>query len=66
MRQLKNETINKCFSLLREYIDETTPSGKKETAVLALNQLRSITAGAEFQVEPLTCHGRPMAEASLD
>ena len=66
MSQLKNETINKCFSLLREYIDETSPSGKKETAVLALNQLRSITAGTELKVVALTCQGRPMAEASLN
>ena len=58
MRHLKNETVNTCFSLLREYIDETSLNNKKETAILALNQLHAITAGTDFQTE--TCHGRPM------
>ncbi|MCP5052003.1 MAG: hypothetical protein GY940_32845 [bacterium] len=49
MSHLKNESVNKCFSLLREYLDEAGLSNKKETAILALNQLRKVTAGAITQ-----------------
>jgi len=58
MKQLKNETVNTCVSLLREYIEKTSLNNKKETAILALNQLHTITAGTDPQTE--TCHGRPM------
>ena len=48
MTNLKNESLNKCFSLLREFIDDGSGEGnKKEIAVLALNQLQRITAGTE-------------------
>jgi len=48
MSRLKNENLNKCFSLLREFIDEASKEdNKKEIAILALNQLRRITAGSD-------------------
>ncbi|MGD2089648.1 MAG: hypothetical protein PVH61_25960 [Candidatus Aminicenantes bacterium] len=49
MSHLKKKMANKCFSLLREYIDETPLSSKKEIAVLALDQLQKITAGTDSQ-----------------
>jgi hypothetical protein len=68
MSHLKKEMANKCFSLLREYIDETPLSSKKETAVLALDQLQKITAGTGSQDTNngsttfiLACIGRPRA-----
>jgi hypothetical protein len=45
MSNLKHDSVNKCFSLLREYIDEGPGSSKQEIARLALNQLQEITAG---------------------
>lgn len=49
MKNLRNETLKKCFSLLREFIDETPgASSKKGVAILALNQLKKITAGTEI------------------
>jgi len=70
MSHLKQEMANKCFSLLREYIDEGSMSGKKETAILALNQLQKITAGTDSQDTVnndsttliLACIGRPRAD----
>lgn len=49
MSHLKKEMANKCFSLLREYIDEAPLSSKREAAVLALEQLQKITAGTHSQ-----------------
>ena len=50
MSRLKNENLNKCVSLLREFIDEaSTQNNKKEIAILALNQLQNITAGTDQQ-----------------
>ncbi len=67
MSHLKKEMANKCFSLLREYINETSLSSKKETAVLALDQLQKITAGTDSQDSTnnmtLQCLGRPRATA---
>jgi len=46
MNGLKAENMGKCFSLLREFIDEAKAlSNKKGIAVLALNHLQKITAG---------------------
>ena len=67
MSHLKKEMANKCFSLLREYIDETPLSSKKEAAVLALDQLQKITAGTYSQdsdnngstVVTLSCSCKP-------
>jgi hypothetical protein len=48
MSHLKTENLNKCVSLLREFIDGTgSPAEKKEMAVLALNHLQNITAGSD-------------------
>ena len=49
MNNLKNETLKKCFSLLREFIDETPgTNSKKGVAILALTQLKRITAGTDI------------------
>jgi len=47
MSRLKIENVNKCISLLREYIEETSLENRKEIAILALNQLQTITAGID-------------------
>jgi hypothetical protein len=48
MSHLKNENVTKCVSLLREFIEEASIQGnKKGVAILALNHLQRITAGAE-------------------
>lgn len=61
MKRLKEQNVSKCFSLLREFINETSLSSKKEMAVLALNQLQKISAGTGNQDTTSGCHGRPMA-----
>jgi hypothetical protein len=46
MSQLKTKNLKKCFSLLKEFIEETpSMNNKKGLAVMALNQLQKITAG---------------------
>ena len=46
MSYLKETNLNKCVSLLREFIAETNSRDRqKQVAVLALDQLRRITAG---------------------
>lgn len=48
MGRLKVENLNKCVSLLREFVDESSEANnKKEIAKLALEQLEKITAGTE-------------------
>ncbi len=47
MSHLKNESVNRCFSLLREYIDESPLTDKKKSAALALDQLHKVTAGSD-------------------
>jgi hypothetical protein len=48
MVRLKVENLNKCVSLLREFIDESSEANnKKGIAKLALEQLERITAGTE-------------------
>ena len=71
MSHLKEKNVKKCFSLLREYIDETPLNNKKENAILALNQLQQITAGTGSQGSSSDsnsissiCHGRPLADRS--
>lgn len=49
MSYLKNQNVNKCFSLLREYLDEGPVNTKKGAAILALDQLQKITAGTDSQ-----------------
>jgi hypothetical protein len=58
MSKLKTKNLEKCVSLLREFIDESSLHNKKGAAILALNQLQKIAAGTN----PTSgCHGRPMA-----
>ncbi len=67
MSHLKRENLKKCFSLLREYVEESTAQGnKKGTAILALNHLQKIYAGGDNPpAEPaLGCLGRPILEIS--
>jgi hypothetical protein len=62
MGYLKNENLNTCVSLLREFIDEAKGGGKKGIAILALNQLQKIAAGTT--TESLTCVSRPRADGT--
>jgi hypothetical protein len=63
MRQLKNEALRRCVSLLREFVEEPEAVGnKKEMAVLALNHLQRVIAGEELT--NLGCVGRPIADRS--
>lgn len=69
MSHLKNETVNKCFSLLRDYVEETSLNNRKHIAILALNQLQTITAGlsgdnSTLYDDPINCDGKPRAYAS--
>lgn len=69
MSHLKEETVNKCFSLLREYVEESSLDSRKEIAILALNKLQTITAGSGgdnfvLNNDPINCNGRPTAKAS--
>jgi hypothetical protein len=61
MSHLKNESLKKCVTLLREFIQES-PAGKKGTAMLALDHLQKITAGTEIPV--MTCATRPRADGT--
>ena len=46
MSRLKSENLKQCVSQLREFIEGARIAGeRKETALLALNQLQNITAG---------------------
>jgi hypothetical protein len=62
MGHLKKESIDNCFSLISEYIEQGEPHDtKRQTAALALGQLRRITAGTgtvSIQSETV-CTGRP-------
>ena len=59
MSRLKTKNLEKCFSLLREFIEETpSVNNKKGIAALALDQLRKITAGSTPE-GPEVCKPRP-------
>ncbi|NIQ67867.1 MAG: hypothetical protein GTN94_15200 [Candidatus Aminicenantes bacterium] len=46
MGRLKIENSKTCFSILREFIEDSSIKGsEKERAILALEQLQKITAG---------------------
>ena len=69
MTSLKKENVTKCFSLLQEYLEEAPRHEKKGGAVLALDQLRKITAGVGKQDVPFTtdgpvCVSKPLANGS--
>ena len=75
MSYLKNENLNQCFSLLREYLNEGPSNNKKGAAILALAQLQKITAGTVTQeaspdssapeASGLFCTGDPRLNGSL-
>jgi hypothetical protein len=70
MSHLKNENLNKCFSLLREYLEDGPSNNKKGAAILALDQLQKITAGTDAQGASLDgsqvlffgCQGKPKVD----
>ena len=56
MSQLKDENVKKCVSLLREFIEEASvQDNKKGVAILALNHLQRIKAGAEAALQSPGC-----------
>jgi len=65
MSKLKDENLQKCVSLIREFIEESSTKGnKKEIAILALNQLQRISAGSDPQYpNGPVCMDRPRADA---
>ncbi len=66
MANLKKEALNKCFSLLREFIDETSEgNNRKGVAVMALNQLERVTAGTTENANP-TCVDTPLIDGVRD
>ena len=50
MKSLKAENVEKCFNMLRQFIDKASTKDGREGAVLALNHLQKITAGADLPV----------------
>lgn len=61
MSNLKKENVSKCVSLLREFIDGAdSQNSNKGIAVLALDQLERITAGATDE-SPSACTDIPRA-----
>lgn len=66
MSHLKKENMNKCFSLLRDFIAEAEASNpQKGAAKLALNQLQKITAGtAKPELDVGGCQSRPRADGA--
>ncbi|MCK4766382.1 MAG: hypothetical protein KAW12_29575 [Candidatus Aminicenantes bacterium] len=73
MTNLKKENVKKCFSLLREYLDETSGNERKGGAILALDQLQEITAGVDSgrfsdtggSTGNYACIGKPLVPVSL-
>jgi hypothetical protein len=64
MAHLKNETVSKCFSLLRQFIDETPGRrNRRGAAVLALEQLQRVTAGTTQESNPV-CIDIPRADGN--
>lgn len=67
MSYLKRENLKRCFSLLREFVEESAVvDNKKGTAILALNQLQKVMAGADATTNDPDpgCLGRPIADRS--
>jgi len=64
MSKLKVENSKKCLSILRQFVEETSSSGKsKDLAILAINHLQKITAGTDIILTgtDFTCSERPRA-----
>ena len=56
MSRLKTENLTQCFSLLREFIDESSESNnKKGLAIMALEHLQKITAGKDHPGTDYVC-----------
>lgn len=68
MSRLKAENLTKCFSLLREFIDDASElNHKKGIAIMALNQLQKITAGnIKAASADMTCLTKPRADGTPD
>ena len=61
MGSLKEKNVNTCLEVLKSYLDETPGGRKKESAVLALEQLQRVNAGIGNNY---TCHTRPLVDGS--
>jgi hypothetical protein len=64
MSKLKIANSKKCLSILRQFVKETSSSGKnKDLAILAINHLQKITAGTGIALAGIdfTCTGKPRA-----
>lgn len=67
MSHLKGNNVRKCFSLLREFVEESgAVDNKKGIAILALDQLQKVLAGGDVTVNSVNpgCAGRPIADWS--
>jgi hypothetical protein len=67
MSKLKSENLQKCVSLLREFIDEAAETeNKKVIAKMALGQLQRIKAGSTNSPAVLgpMCSSRPRADGA--
>jgi hypothetical protein len=65
MSYLKRDNLKKCFSLLKEFVEESAVvDNKKGTAILALNQLQKVIAGGDVTADNTDpgCLGRPIAD----
>lgn len=64
MSNLKSETLHKCLTILKEFIDESSGQNKtKGIATLALEQLERTTAGSLSGHNP-KCIDTPLAGLS--
>lgn len=65
MKQLKAENVTTCVSLLKGFINDAQAlSSEKTIAVLALDQLKRVTAGTESTATG--CHVRPRIYGTLN
>ena len=67
MSHLKSDTLKRCVSLLREFVEASeAQEGKKGAALLTLNQLQKVMAGMDSGTDVLSpsCTGRPIAGLS--
>jgi len=63
MSRLRDESMEQCFSLLREFIERTSRDSRNGTAALALDQLQRIMAGTTDPPES-SCIETPLADGS--
>lgn len=62
MAKLKNENVKQCVSILKGFIDGSAAVDKNK-AVLALEQLKRVTAGIDIG-GPI-CISKPLANGSI-